>query len=291
MLLPFEAVKSRPFTPFRVVHVTVVLFISGHAPIITPIGRGRIVAWLQSGQVIGEAVVTYVRIVAILGERVEAAHTILVVGPAEVVLGLGLAPSEIVAVFFREVGTQVAGGPQSAAWQTKVDIGVVKVKVRHQGPCSIHGEGIGRICGDHLTVFGPIGEDVTFVGYGCKIANGILLIITRSSDSATLSGIWGGLNGPNRDSGEAQLVAISQAIIRNRVGSYIVSSVRGQPIQRATEAAYARPLVGVIAINVGGWCSVPAHAAQENVATLGQNHHSACYCTRGGDVGKFSSGH
>lgn len=49
-----------------------------HAPIASPVGRGRVVTWFQGGQIVGEAVVAVAGVAAVLGESGVTAVAVLV---------------------------------------------------------------------------------------------------------------------------------------------------------------------------------------------------------------------
>ena len=100
----------------------------GHAPAAAPVGRGGIILGQQSGQVVGETVVSIVGIATVLGELrilIRGAVCIQVGAPVIIVLRLRLAPGEIVAVVLRSIGAHIAGGSQEAARQAEVDIFVL----------------------------------------------------------------------------------------------------------------------------------------------------------------------
>ena len=94
----------------------------GQTPVAAPVGRGRIIIRLEDDQVVSKAVVTVFGVVAILGELVITAVTILVGTPIESGFRLGLAPSEIVTIAYRSRRSHVTGGPQRTARKSKVNI-------------------------------------------------------------------------------------------------------------------------------------------------------------------------
>ena len=93
------------FLPFR---------FGRHAPVWSPVGRGRVILGQQGGQSIASCV---------FSESV--AVTILVGTPVISVLRRGLAPGEVVAVVLGSVGAHITGGPQEATRQAEVDIVVL----------------------------------------------------------------------------------------------------------------------------------------------------------------------
>ena len=141
-----HAVLGRP-SGGRVV-VELQPFLHGrHAPVWSPIGRGGVVIGQQGGQVIGEAIVAVVGIVAVLGQRVVATVAVLVSAPVVGVLRRGLAPGEVVAVVLGAVGTHIAGGPQQAARQAEIDVVVymtLATEVDRGRLCHVHEEALHR---------------------------------------------------------------------------------------------------------------------------------------------------
>ena len=123
-----HAVLRRP-SDGRVVVEFLPFFKGGHAPVWSPVGRGRIVLGQEGGQVIGEALVAVAGVVAVLGQRVFATIAVLVGAPVIGVLRLGLVPGEVVAVVLGSFGTYVTGGPEQAARKAEVDV-VVLMKGR-----------------------------------------------------------------------------------------------------------------------------------------------------------------
>ena len=99
----------------RVIEQFLKLRLGGHMPTTAPVGRGCIVPWKKSGQIVGEAVIAAVGHVAVLGEGITVAVAVSVGAPVVSILGLGFTPSEVVAVVFRVGGTHIAGCPQQAA--------------------------------------------------------------------------------------------------------------------------------------------------------------------------------
>ena len=94
------------------------LSLSWHAPRRAPVHIGSIIFRIQLGLVVHRAVTS---VVAILCQRFFTAVTPIVSAPTVVTLGFGLAPSEVVAVAFRSVGTHVTRRPQRTAGQTQVN--------------------------------------------------------------------------------------------------------------------------------------------------------------------------
>ena len=83
----------------------------GHAPRRSPVDACRIVLWIQLRLVINKAVVTEGTFGAVLRRCGCAAVAPLVVAPVVVVLGRGLAPGKVVAVFLGRIGTNVTRCP------------------------------------------------------------------------------------------------------------------------------------------------------------------------------------
>ena len=83
----------------------------GHAPRGTPVDIGRVVLRVQFRLVINKAVVTEGTFGAVLRKCGCAAVAPLVVAQVVVVLGRGLAPGKVVAVFLGRIGTNVTRCP------------------------------------------------------------------------------------------------------------------------------------------------------------------------------------
>lgn len=122
----FHAVPSRPCIGGIVLQFFPLL-LARRAPAAAPIGRRWVVTSLQRGQVIRKAIVALVGLVAVLGQLFRFTVDVLVGIPIVSRLRLGFAPSEIIAITFGRGGTHVAGGPQRAAWQAKVNIVMILV--------------------------------------------------------------------------------------------------------------------------------------------------------------------
>ena len=166
-------------------------FLGSHAPLRAPIGRGRIVLGKKHGQVIGETVITIVRIVTILGQSILAAHTVLVVFPIIDLLRLRLAPGKVVAVAFGGASPQVAGSPKRAAGQAEVNIFACarNAKAGHEGSVAFHGKAIGGCRGDPCAVLVPTDEGVARVGRGRQGAGLACLISAAAAHGAALGGV------------------------------------------------------------------------------------------------------
>ena len=166
-----------------------------HPPTIAPLGCGRIIACFQHRKVVGEAVVAIAGIVAVFGQRVAAAHTILIGGPVVGVLRPGLAPGEVIAVIFRRVSPYVAGSPQEAAGQTEIDIlmssAAIVIEIGHQGTIAIHGKDIIGLGRNHTAVLRPVGEGVVAVGRGRHRAGLSLLVVASTAYRAAVAWISG----------------------------------------------------------------------------------------------------
>ena len=119
-----HAVLGRPCYG-RVVVEFLELLLGRHTPATAPVGRSRVILRQEGDQVVGETVIAITGVVAVLGHGVVATHAVLVGAPIVGVLGLGLAPGKVVAVFFGSVCSNVADGPQSAARQAEVNVGMI----------------------------------------------------------------------------------------------------------------------------------------------------------------------
>ena len=116
-----HAVPCRPL-PSAVLSQFVHLSLGRHLPRPSPVCLGGIVGRFQFVLIVYCAIIT---LPVVLCQRVPCAIAPLVVVPAIVLLGSGLAPSVVVAVLLGTAGTDVARGPQGATGQTQVNILVV----------------------------------------------------------------------------------------------------------------------------------------------------------------------
>ena len=116
----FEKMSGHPVlcrrAVFGVIQQLMPLFNCRGTPAI--VGGGSIVDALESGQVVGEAVITIDWKGTVFGELLFVPLAIDVGTPVVDALGSGLAPGEEVAIVLRRGGTYIACGPQQSTWQT-----------------------------------------------------------------------------------------------------------------------------------------------------------------------------
>ena len=306
-----HTVLGRPCAGSVVVQLLPFL-LGGHTPTTAPVGRGRVVLGQQGGQTIAPCVFGHIiTVIVLVGAQVAGG------------LRLGLAPGEVVAVVLGVVGTHVAGGPQQAARQAEVDIGVVAAAAAAclggeallaavDGHQAVGGVGTHIIGGAGAQAGQAAGEAARARAVGSvAVAQGRVVarapanasggnfeaaaVGHRAAAQGTVARNVGHLGGAHHgdaaQSGEAQLLAVGQAIVGSRVSAHIVGGARVQTYEGAAEAAYARFLGGVAAVDVGARHRAPAHATLEHVRALGQHHHATCNGSRGGDVGRHGRCH
>ena len=97
-----------------------------HSPTATPFYVGYIVIGVKDGLVVNGAIIA---VCAILGHCIITAVAPFVGAPIVVFFFLGLTPGVVTAILLGLCCAYIAGCPQQAAWQTKIDIFVTVVRV------------------------------------------------------------------------------------------------------------------------------------------------------------------
>ena len=97
-----------------------------HAPHRAPVHPGGIVFRIQFHLVVNSAIIA---ISAVFRQRINIAVTPLVGAQVIVILGFNFAPGEVIAIFLKAFGADVAGRPQRATGQPQVNIFLFMVDI------------------------------------------------------------------------------------------------------------------------------------------------------------------
>ena len=247
----------------------------------------------------------------------------MVGAPVVGVLRLGLAPGEVVAVVLGVVGTHVAGGPQQAARQAEVDIGVVAAAAaarlggeallaavnRHQavGGVGTHivggaGAQAGQAAGEiaRACAVGGVavaqcqvvaGAPAHAVGGNGQAAVGAYRAAAGGGGGGDVGHLGGAHRGYATHRGEGRLLAVRSGLCRGGVGAHIVGGAGAQTGQAAGEAARACAVGGVAVAQRRVRARAPAHATGGDFEAAAVGHRAAAKGTVARNVGHLGGHH